>query len=85
MGEQATSKPADFVSSLAFAQEYGIEAASMLDRPFIPAGNIVFGEMPKDAKAVFRKWKDPVNRTPTKTARPSRVIPLNEAITATRT
>jgi len=86
VGEQASSKPADFVTALAFAQEYGIEAASMLDRPFIPAGTVVFGELPGEAKAVFRKWKEQVSRTPSKaqTARPSRAIALNEAIAATR-
>ncbi|KAH8658699.1 hypothetical protein BGZ60DRAFT_531384 [Tricladium varicosporioides] len=91
VGSQAQSQYAAFHNALTFAQEYGILAASMEDRPFIPVSTVVIEGIPRDMKSVFRKWKDSL--APTKTAKPStdlrrvrslRVVPLNAAIEATR-
>ncbi len=40
-----------------FAQEYGILAASLEDRPFIPNCNITFHVVPPEFTAAFRKWE----------------------------
>ena len=69
-----------------FAQEYGILAASLEDRPVIPNSVVVLQGMPQDLKAVFRKWED----RKMVTARDGRqwsavqTIPLNVAIEAMR-
>ncbi|KAH6681994.1 hypothetical protein B0J14DRAFT_228348 [Halenospora varia] len=91
VGSRAQSQYAAFHNALTFAQEYGILAASMEDRPFIPVSTVVIEGIPRDMKSVFRKWRDAL--APTKTAKPStdlrrvrslRVVPLNAAIEATR-
>lgn len=55
-----------FHTALHFAQEYGILAAGMEDRPFVPICTVVVEGMPRDARVVVRKWKDGVvtTRTP---------------------
>jgi len=69
-----------------FAQEYGILAASMEDRPFVPVSTVVLQGVPRDFKAVFRKWEEAkimTNWDP-KTRPPLKVIPLSVAIEAMR-
>jgi hypothetical protein len=78
-GAQASSKSPEFVTALFFAQEYGILAASIQDRPLVPACHVTLAETPPDFRAVFRKW--------TPTPRDSRggspaTISLNAAIEA---
>jgi hypothetical protein len=67
-----------------FAQEYGILAASMEDRPFIPVSTVVLKGIPRDFKAVFRKWEEAKIMTSWEPKRsPSlRVVPLSAAIEA---
>jgi len=58
VSHHAGSKAAEFQTALLFAQEYGILAASLEDRPFVPAGSVVLRGAPRDLRAVFRKWDD---------------------------
>src|SRR6266498_626373 len=62
VGNQSQTKSAEFVTAMLFAQEYGILAASLQDRPFTPASSVVLGGIPKDATASFRKWNDDGNK-----------------------
>lgn len=78
VGEEASSRPAEFASALVFAHEYGILAASLQDRPFIPKSFVAIGGVPDACKTAFRKW-DPR----TLQASPQ-VLPLNAAIEAIR-
>lgn len=41
----------------------------MEDRPFVPVATVVLEGIPRDLKAVFRKWRD--NASPTRTVVPS--------------
>ncbi|KAI9701074.1 MAG: hypothetical protein M1836_001743 [Candelina mexicana] len=86
VGAQAQSKFAEFQIGLIFAQEYGILAASMEDRPFVPVSTVVLEGIPRDLKMVFRKWDDKQTMT---TSHPKgspslKVVPLSAAIAATR-
>ncbi|KAI7975458.1 hypothetical protein EIK77_006414 [Talaromyces pinophilus] len=75
---EAKSRAAEFASALVFAHEYGIMAASLQDRPFIPVGYVSIGGVPDSCTVAFRKW-DP-KLWPTT----SYVLPLNAAIEAIR-
>lgn len=79
-----------FCTALLFAQEYGILAAGMEDRPFVPVSTVVLEGVPRDLKFVFRKWEDTKNPTtvhsPMTTlsrGRSLRVVTLNAALDAT--
>ncbi|KAL4871268.1 hypothetical protein BDV12DRAFT_164518 [Aspergillus spectabilis] len=78
VGEQASNRPAEFASAVVFAHEYGILAASLQDRPFIPKSFISLGGAPESCRSAFRKW----SRRPLQ--RPPQVFPLNAAIDAIR-
>ncbi|KAL3463266.1 hypothetical protein BJX64DRAFT_276580 [Aspergillus heterothallicus] len=78
VGEQASNRPAEFASAVVFAHEYGILAASLQDRPFIPKSYISLGGAPESCRSAFRKW----SRRPLQ--RPPQVFPLNAAIDAIR-
>ncbi|KAH0538436.1 hypothetical protein FGG08_004984 [Glutinoglossum americanum] len=86
VGAKSQTKYAEFQTALVFAQEYGILAASMEDRPFIPVSTVVLQGIPRDFKAVFRKWEEAKIMTSWEPKRkPSlRVVPLSAAIEATR-
>lgn len=56
VGEQASQKSADFISAVVFAHEYGILAASLQDRPFIPKSFVALGGIPDRCQSAFRKW-----------------------------
>lgn len=58
VGAKAQSQYAAFHNALIFSQEYGILAAGMEDRPYVPVTTVVLEGIPKDMKSVFRKWKD---------------------------
>jgi hypothetical protein len=85
-----TQYPA-FCTALLFAQEYGILAAGMEDRPFVPVSTVVLEGVPRDLKFVFRKWRDALAPTvvhsPATTlarGRSLRVVPLSAALDAAR-
>ncbi|KAL2871953.1 putative gelsolin repeat protein [Aspergillus lucknowensis] len=78
VGDQASNRPAEFASAVGFAHEYGILAASLQDRPFIPKSFISLGGAPECCRSAFRKWA----RRPLQ--RPPQVFPLNAAIDAIR-
>ncbi|THC89734.1 hypothetical protein EYZ11_010824 [Aspergillus tanneri] len=80
VGEQASNRPAEFASAVVFAHEYGILAASLQDRPFIPKSYVSVGGLPDSCRSAFRKWEPRLPSTP-----PPRVFPLNAAIEAIRT
>ncbi|KAI1777619.1 hypothetical protein F4818DRAFT_319692 [Hypoxylon cercidicola] len=88
VGSRAQAQYASFHNALDFAQEYGILAAGMEDRPFVPFSTVVLEGIPKDMKSVFRKWRDTENPTITnpntglKRGRSLRVVPLNQALQA---
>ena len=78
MGSNATSKIATFKSALFFAQEYGLLAASLEDRPSIPTGQVVLGGVPNGIRHAFRRWED--KKSPT--SRKDRFMSLNEVLEA---
>jgi hypothetical protein len=91
VGSMSQLQFAAFQHALMFAQEYGILAAGMEDRPFVPVSTIVMGGVPRDMRSVFRKWNDalsPTQMKPTEThlrrGRSLRVVPLTAALEATR-
>ncbi|KAI9779511.1 MAG: hypothetical protein M1839_007319 [Geoglossum umbratile] len=86
VGARTQSKYAELQTALMFAQEYGILAASMEDRPFIPVSTVVLQGAPRDFRAVFRKWEETKIITSWEPKRkPSlKVVPLSEAIEAAR-
>jgi len=90
VGSRAQSQFNAFSNALIFAQEYGILAAGMEDRPYVPVTTVVLEGIPRDMKSVFRKWSDSL--TPTtgpaspglQRGRSLRVVPLTAALEATR-
>lgn len=58
MGDSAKSKSSEFVTALTFAEQYGILAASLQDRPAIPPCLVSFGQDPAAFTAAFRKWTE---------------------------
>ncbi|KAM3070316.1 hypothetical protein ACMFMG_010148 [Clarireedia jacksonii] len=91
IGAKAQSQYGAFHNALLFGQEYGILAASMEDRPFVPVSTVVIEGIPKDLKSVFRKWNDKLSptimqppSTNLKRGRSLRVVPLTAALEATR-
>ncbi|KAH8698833.1 hypothetical protein BGW36DRAFT_150918 [Talaromyces proteolyticus] len=78
VGIDAHSRPAEFASALVFAHEYGILAASLQDRPFIPKSFVAIGGVPECCKVTFRKWDSKI------WASTPRILPLNAAIEAIR-
>ncbi|KAJ5167286.1 uncharacterized protein N7482_006067 [Penicillium canariense] len=77
VGEQASQKSADFASAVVFAHEYGILAASLQDRPFIPKSFVALGGIPDRCQSAFRKWDSHSLHAPC-------VFPLDVAIEAIR-
>jgi len=81
VGEQATSRSAEFASALVFAQQYGIVAVSLQDRPFLPKSRVVLNGLPEECKPAFRKWEDNDIMNHGKAVK---ILPLNAAIEAIR-
>ncbi|KAJ5578525.1 uncharacterized protein N7459_007489 [Penicillium hispanicum] len=77
VGEQASPKSAEFASAVVFAHEYGILAASLQDRPFIPNSFVALGGIPDRCQSAFRKWDPRSIHAPC-------VFPLDVAIEAIR-
>ncbi|KAI9735390.1 MAG: hypothetical protein M1818_006585 [Claussenomyces sp. TS43310] len=90
VGSQSQGQYASFCTALLFAQEYGILASSMEDRPFVPVSTVVLEGVPRDLKFVFRKWRDALAPTVVRSSsalqrgRSLRVLPLTAALEATR-
>ncbi|PKY09073.1 hypothetical protein P168DRAFT_263476 [Aspergillus campestris IBT 28561] len=78
VGEQASKRPAEFASAVVFAHEYGILAASLQDRPFIPKSYVSLGGVPESCRSALRKWDGDASRPA------PQVFPLNAAIEAIR-
>lgn len=78
MGNHASQRSAEFASAVIFAHEYGILAASLQDRPFIPKTFVSIGGLPDSCRSVFRKWSK------RSWQEPLRVLTLNAAIDAIR-
>ena len=82
VGSSARDKLDEFRTALYFAQEYGILAASMEDRPFVPVSTVVMEGVPRDLKVIFRHWRDerpPATASP-KRAPSLRIMPLRTAL-----
>ena len=58
VGSGSQHQYAAFRNALDFAQEYAILAAGMEDRPLVPVSTVVLEGVPRDLRAVFRKWRD---------------------------
>lgn len=91
VGSESQSQYSAFCTALLFAQEYGILAASLEDRPFVPVSSVVLEGVPRDLKFVFRKWVHGASPTVVRTpatllsrGRSLRVVPLSAALDATR-
>ncbi|CZT51711.1 uncharacterized protein RSE6_12898 [Rhynchosporium secalis] len=91
IGSRSQSQYPAFQNALNFGQEYGILAAGMEDRPFVPVTTVVLEGVPKDMKSVFRKWVDARSITFHKPVvgdlrrkKSLRVVPLTAALEATR-
>jgi hypothetical protein len=91
VGSRAQSQYSAFHNALMFSQEYGILAAGMEDRPYVPVTTVVLEGVPKDMKSVFRKWSDELTPTIMQPLSPGlqrgrslRVVPLTAALEATR-
>lgn len=76
VGCQASLRSGEFASALVFAQEYGILAVSLQDRPFIPKTLVSIGGLPGSCRSVFRKWDKRSWQSPL------RLLTLNAAIEA---
>ena len=50
------SKPADFATALHIAQELAVLTPSMQDRALLPSCEVVFGALPREVRAAFRKF-----------------------------
>lgn len=90
VGSRAQSQYDSFNHALHFAQEYGILASGMEDRPFVPVTSVVLEGVPRDMKSVFRKWRDGLTPTMVQASqslqrgRSLRVVPLTAALEAMR-
>ncbi|KAL2074751.1 hypothetical protein VTL71DRAFT_8530 [Oculimacula yallundae] len=91
IGSRSQSQYPAFQNALNFSQEYGILAAGMEDRPFVPVTTVVLEGVPKDMKSVFRKWVDARSITFHKPVagnlqrkKSLRVVPLTAALEAMR-
>ena len=91
VGSRAQSQYSAFHNALVFAQEYGILAAGVEDRPYVPVTTVVLEGIPKDMKSIFRKWSDELTPTILRPLSPGlqrgrslRVVPLTAALEATR-
>lgn len=91
IGPLAQSQSHAFATALLFAQDYGIIAAGMEDRPFVPISTVVLEGVPRDMKPCFRKWTDELANGGTealmagvKRGRSLRCVGLDAALAATR-
>ncbi|KAJ9667194.1 hypothetical protein H2201_002715 [Coniosporium apollinis] len=78
VGALSRSQSHAFSTALLFAQEYGILAASLEDRPFVPVSTVVMEGVPRDMKAVFRRWEDRLMPTSALMAGEIRVLDIKQ-------
>lgn len=80
VGVDASSKSAEFVTALMFSQDYGILAASLEDRPFVPSCEVIFhDDAPPEFTAAFRKWEYPTSFK-SHQHKPGHLIALSDAL-----
>ncbi|KAK8241371.1 hypothetical protein IWZ00DRAFT_443716 [Phyllosticta capitalensis] len=90
VGALSRSQCLAFSTALMFAHEYGILAASLDDRPFVPVSTVVLEGVPRDMKACFRSWEDSLQPTAALMAgkprrgRSLRIVGLQAALAATK-
>ena len=90
VGPLSRTQNTAFATALLFAQDYGILAASLQDRPFVPVSTVVLEGAPRDMKAAFRQWEDRFLPTGAlmagrpKRGRSLKIVGLAAAIAATR-
>jgi len=92
VGPLAHTQSHAFATALLFAQDYGILAASLEDRPFVPVSTVVLEGVPRDMKPCFRQWRDSEDVGGTealmagkpKRGRSLRCVGLDAALAATR-
>ena len=87
VGAKSQNQYNAFHHALTFAQEYGILAASIEDRPRVPFTTVVMEGVPKDMKSLFRKWRDALSPTVMQATglqrgKSLRVVGLNAALEA---
>ncbi len=80
VGDEASAKSTEFVTALRFAQEYGILAASLEDRPSIPNCHVTFDGAPPDFTAAFRKWQQSAAGLKSQHRVSHHVLPLNDTL-----
>jgi len=82
VGPRSVAKPRAFSAAVLFVQDYGILAASMQDRPFVPISKVVLRGMPHEVRAAFRGcWEQELNEG---VEEDSVCVSLSEVITALR-
>ena len=82
VGPLSAGKAQAFAAAMLFAQDYGILAASVQDRPFVPISRIVVRGIPREVKAAFRGcWEEKMSER-----EDERVVcvTLSDAVTALR-
>ncbi|OCK81601.1 hypothetical protein K432DRAFT_403667 [Lepidopterella palustris CBS 459.81] len=90
VGALSKTQASAFGTALLFAQEYGILAASVEDRPFVPVTTVVLEGVPRDMKAVFRHWDETLvpaaglMRGKLGRGKSLRIVGLEKALEATR-
>jgi hypothetical protein len=70
------AKPADFATALHIAQELAVLTPSMQDRALLPSCEVVFGALPREVRAAFRKF------TEGKSEEPGQVFEASEVLSA---
>lgn len=91
VGANAHGRDAELATALMFAQEYGIMAVSMEDRPYLPRASVVMHGFPPVFRQMFRKWTEPSDKLDSNgggggvvAADEPDVIPLRAALEAIR-
>lgn len=83
-GKRSAEEAGAFALAVLFAQEYGILASSLQDRPFVPVGTVVLGgNVSRDLAACFRAW-DWGRREGLEREGGLKVVPLGAAVAAVR-
>ncbi|KAF2396273.1 hypothetical protein EJ06DRAFT_551667 [Trichodelitschia bisporula] len=81
IGTEAQTQRRAFAAALLFAQDYGILAAGVEDRPFVPVSTVVVQGAPRDMRACFRCWDEEAGL---KRGKSLRCVGLDAALAAAR-
>lgn len=85
LGPLCAAKHEAFTAALLFAQDYGILAASIQDRPFVPHSKVAVHGVPREVKAAFRGvWEDPLGMNSHDQEEGVKILRLDSAIAALR-